>query len=245
MLTRSIYPLLLTTLIIPFSAAIASADPLILQGVDLNTDTSLTSPDSIAHLGFPGSSPFVEHSHETVEYKDPEDQTTRYRPGNNKTTRISINGYTLEHFASPDEVANFPAQSFFDISTAISSDTISDPFIIRRQDFKGLGVNGRDGFSLDLDYIIPGQTDDILINITCTLPPGQGLSFSSVKPVFTPTVNGSYLSTFDVSFELDLPPGTSYDSSRAMFDLTTTITPEPSTLLLLTLTGPLVLRRRK
>jgi phage tail-like protein len=32
----------------------------------------------------------LEHSHETVEYKDPEDQTTRYRPGNNKTTRINL-----------------------------------------------------------------------------------------------------------------------------------------------------------
>jgi len=28
-------------------------------------------------------------SHETVEYKDGEDMTTRYRPGNNKTTRTS------------------------------------------------------------------------------------------------------------------------------------------------------------
>lgn len=27
--------------------------------------------------------------HETVEYKDPEDMTTRYRPGNNKTTRAA------------------------------------------------------------------------------------------------------------------------------------------------------------
>jgi hypothetical protein len=27
-------------------------------------------------------------SHETVEYKDPEDMTTRYRPGNNKTTKV-------------------------------------------------------------------------------------------------------------------------------------------------------------
>ena len=32
----------------------------------------------------------LEHSHETVEFKDPEDMTTRYRPGNNKTTRIKI-----------------------------------------------------------------------------------------------------------------------------------------------------------
>ncbi len=31
-------------------------------------------------------------SHETVEYKDPEDMTTRYRPGNNKTTRIAESG---------------------------------------------------------------------------------------------------------------------------------------------------------
>jgi len=30
--------------------------------------------------------------HETVEYKDPEDMTTRYRPGNNKTTRTSAPG---------------------------------------------------------------------------------------------------------------------------------------------------------
>lgn len=28
--------------------------------------------------------------HDTVEYKDPEDMTTRYRPGNNKTGRIKI-----------------------------------------------------------------------------------------------------------------------------------------------------------
>ena len=28
------------------------------------------------------------HAHETVEYKDPEDMTTRYRPGNNKTTTV-------------------------------------------------------------------------------------------------------------------------------------------------------------
>jgi hypothetical protein len=27
-------------------------------------------------------------SHETVEYKDPEDMTTRYRPGNNKTSKV-------------------------------------------------------------------------------------------------------------------------------------------------------------
>jgi hypothetical protein len=27
-------------------------------------------------------------THETVEYKDPEDMTTRYRPGNNKTTKL-------------------------------------------------------------------------------------------------------------------------------------------------------------
>lgn len=31
----------------------------------------------------------TDHSHETVEYKDPEDMTTRYRPGNNKTTRLN------------------------------------------------------------------------------------------------------------------------------------------------------------
>jgi hypothetical protein len=29
------------------------------------------------------------HATETVEYKDPEDMTTRYRPGNNKTTAVS------------------------------------------------------------------------------------------------------------------------------------------------------------
>ena len=32
----------------------------------------------------------LEHSHETVEYKDPEDQTTRYRPGNNTTIHASL-----------------------------------------------------------------------------------------------------------------------------------------------------------
>ncbi|MGA8088115.1 MAG: hypothetical protein WCA10_12470 [Terracidiphilus sp.] len=26
--------------------------------------------------------------HEVVEYKDPEDMTTRYRPGNNKTSKL-------------------------------------------------------------------------------------------------------------------------------------------------------------
>lgn len=29
-------------------------------------------------------------AHEVVEYKDPEDMTTRYRPGNNKSTRIKL-----------------------------------------------------------------------------------------------------------------------------------------------------------
>ncbi|MGA7859266.1 MAG: hypothetical protein WCA11_15125 [Terracidiphilus sp.] len=37
----------------------------------------------------PSKSASLEHSHETVEYKDPEDMTTRYRPGNNKTTKDS------------------------------------------------------------------------------------------------------------------------------------------------------------
>jgi len=32
----------------------------------------------------------LEHQHETVEYRDPEDMTMRYRPGNNKTARIKI-----------------------------------------------------------------------------------------------------------------------------------------------------------
>ena len=30
----------------------------------------------------------LEDAHETVEYKDPEDMTTRYRPGNNKTFKV-------------------------------------------------------------------------------------------------------------------------------------------------------------
>jgi hypothetical protein len=37
----------------------------------------------------PAATGAMEHSHETVEYKDPEDMTTRYRPGNNKTTRVA------------------------------------------------------------------------------------------------------------------------------------------------------------
>lgn len=35
------------------------------------------------------SAPTSGKSHEVVEYKDPEDMTTRYRPGNNKTTRTA------------------------------------------------------------------------------------------------------------------------------------------------------------
>jgi hypothetical protein len=34
-------------------------------------------------------------SHEAVEYKDPEDMTTRYRPGNNKTTALPPGGNAM------------------------------------------------------------------------------------------------------------------------------------------------------
>ena len=60
-------------------------------------------------------------THGTVEYKDPEDMTTRYRPGNNKTTRTSAdsntglpaNAPTGSPAAAPDEkkhVANVKYQ---------------------------------------------------------------------------------------------------------------------------------------
>lgn len=35
------------------------------------------------------AAPTAGASHDVVEYKDPEDMTTRYRPGNNKTTRAT------------------------------------------------------------------------------------------------------------------------------------------------------------
>jgi hypothetical protein len=61
---------------------------------------SLGSAHATESLGASGENPLYEgkdktaaapaaHSHEVVEYKDGEDMTTRYRPGNNKTTRAN------------------------------------------------------------------------------------------------------------------------------------------------------------
>jgi hypothetical protein len=52
-----------------------------------NTPTTAKAAASAAAT-MPAASGAMDHSHETVEYKDPEDMTTRYRPGNNKTTRL-------------------------------------------------------------------------------------------------------------------------------------------------------------
>ena len=47
------------------------------------------------------------HPTETVEYKDPEDMTTRYRPGNNKTTAVSPDA--TKPVSNGKEKVTFPA----------------------------------------------------------------------------------------------------------------------------------------
>ena len=50
-------------------------------------------------------------SSETVEYKDPEDMTTRYRPGNNKTTRVPANGTSTIPPTAPTGQATADAEA--------------------------------------------------------------------------------------------------------------------------------------
>jgi hypothetical protein len=65
-----------------FAAACVIATTAVAQG---NSATSAkTSASSSATK--PATATAITKSHETVEYKDPEDMTTRYRPGNNKTS---------------------------------------------------------------------------------------------------------------------------------------------------------------
>ena len=59
----------------------ASTNPMYKDNTSAGNNPLYESKDKQAAPN-PGS------SHETVEYKDPEDMTTRYRPGNNKTSRI-------------------------------------------------------------------------------------------------------------------------------------------------------------
>ncbi len=68
--------------------SVASADPRDDDHLDLPTKFTVEVAGRV--VGSIISVDGLEHSHETVEYKDPEDQTTRYRPGNNTKTRIRI-----------------------------------------------------------------------------------------------------------------------------------------------------------
>jgi hypothetical protein len=59
----------------------ASSNPMYKENTQSGTNPLYESKDKQA-AAKPGT------GHETVEYKDPEDVTTRYRPGNNKTTTV-------------------------------------------------------------------------------------------------------------------------------------------------------------
>lgn len=50
-------------------------------------------------------------NHDTVEYKDPEDMTTRYRPGNNKTSAIPVTGNASASPTVPAAAAATPADA--------------------------------------------------------------------------------------------------------------------------------------
>jgi hypothetical protein len=58
------------------------------QSTGSKTPTPTPAPTKAATPAKPANAAAAPKSHETVEYKDPEDMTTRYRPGNNKTTSV-------------------------------------------------------------------------------------------------------------------------------------------------------------
>ncbi len=60
----------------------ASSNPLYKDSGTAGTNPLYESKDKQAAASKPAT------SHETVEYKDGEDMTTRYRPGNNKTSKV-------------------------------------------------------------------------------------------------------------------------------------------------------------
>jgi hypothetical protein len=76
------------TLGLSLAVAIALLAPstVVAQGASPKTPTAATPAKAPAA---PATAKSSAHATETVEYKDPEDMTTRYRPGNNKTTAVS------------------------------------------------------------------------------------------------------------------------------------------------------------
>jgi len=76
------------TLGLSLAVAIALVVPstVVAQGASQKTPAMATPAKAPAA---PTTAKSSAHATETIEYKDPEDMTTRYRPGNNKTTAVS------------------------------------------------------------------------------------------------------------------------------------------------------------
>jgi hypothetical protein len=81
-------PLKASTPLLSLTIALLSVIPVCAVAQNTNAPASTTTPTPTKSAGVPTASKTgAAPSHETVEYKDPEDMTTRYRPGNNKTTQ--------------------------------------------------------------------------------------------------------------------------------------------------------------
>jgi hypothetical protein len=82
---------LVTTLAIP---SLANAQNAVPQNTSAATPAaaSTKAKPAVKALNTPANAGTASGTHDTVEYKDPEDMTTRYRPGNNKTSAIPPSG---------------------------------------------------------------------------------------------------------------------------------------------------------
>ena len=76
------------TLGLSLAVAISLLVPSTVVAQDTSSKTSAAATPAKAPVA-PATAKSSAHATATVEYKDPEDMTTRYRPGNNKTTAVS------------------------------------------------------------------------------------------------------------------------------------------------------------
>ncbi len=145
----------------------------------------------------------------------------------------------------------FPAVSFFDIFTEISIPTSGGtptliPDVLREFQVHNIGSSGQDGIAIDLDVVNPTDGSDIFMTETLT-PTNPGATFHATPtasaPTFVPDVPGTYQSFFDIFLELDATQ--SFDPNTPMFRTVTTITPEPTSLILLALSATTLLTRRR
>jgi uncharacterized protein (UPF0333 family) len=95
------------TLGLSLAVAIALLVPSTVAAQSSSAKSTAPATPAKAPAAAPATAKSNAHATETVEYKDGEDMTTRYRPGNNKTTAVSPDA--TKPVSNGKEKVTFPA----------------------------------------------------------------------------------------------------------------------------------------